>query len=990
MPKKRAQDEKIQEAKRLINLNEDSRQYFFEKADETWLVWLKENNFFDVLKEKADDLGSFSFKTPELRYLIKMVEFKPEVVTQIIIDTPVSKETFNPEVIDQFLRICSNLPGEHLAKLTRKIKTENWPALMQMYNQWGIEYEKMFESLAESNFNEEIMDLASAVLSLRDNWTTQYKEEDFDFTPFCLKNLSYSKVFHYLSSIKDDCLEDAIDLSLSILTRLTIKSDNPAPFTRKDAFPLYSTDVFTIGLTDKHQDSGSDNIKEVIALIKSLTERALLHDCIEKADVIFEQHFKSLPDSWLLWRVRLFVLSLCPSRLMSQLKETLFRIFKEDNYSELIMGAEYRKALMKSFPFMHKEDQTQFVNSAKDLFSNISKEDKNSLNKRDGSRIFSVIAKSLSDNQLTELENAGFDINPNAYPPTPIIGTVTGGFVDAKGPVTQEEFQAMPISTIVDNLKNVWSPKSLVNQDTQVDFLNPINAEGMGKLIREDVKKRLKEYLEYASEFLDHKNVDPHYLFSLLYGLTDAINENKKPLNNTAWKFLIAFCLKIIQSIRNQSMETLEYEVRENNTWLGRWNAVCSAMEDLLEKTLSSKGQILGFEWKSHRNTILLIIKYLFEYPDPVPEDESIESAKMTEAVGWQEPTVSDPFTIAINSIRGQAYEIFTLAVGLDTKSDREGKNTEINNDLKIMYKTLLDHEETRAIMFLFGHYVPFFYYKDKNWLKSNLYQIFPTEKEKKYQYLAAWEGFLTNNLFVDMFKEEEFQSLYKRAIVMTEKEYPHQKHFTDPDEGVAKHLALAYMTNDFDTKNTVFDFFWRNGNLTQHTTFIDKLGKSFITTKNEKVTSFITTNEIAKKKLIDLWEWLLQNYTDPGVFNGIGFWINLDKEIFQAEKLAKLLKSTLKQTNGYLQWYIGLKDNIVELAKQAPEDTVEILRLYLLVGGVRNKLNTFYFILQDEWVTVFDILYSTEVSKQATISLINDLIKEGGSSFWPLKKVLT
>ena len=133
MPKNRAQDEKINEAKRLINLNEDSRQYFFEKADETWLIWLKENNFFDILKEKADDPNSFSYRIPELRYLIKMVGFKPDIVTQIIIDTPISQETFNPEVINQFLYICSSLPGEYLAKLTKKIKTEKWPALMQSY-----------------------------------------------------------------------------------------------------------------------------------------------------------------------------------------------------------------------------------------------------------------------------------------------------------------------------------------------------------------------------------------------------------------------------------------------------------------------------------------------------------------------------------------------------------------------------------------------------------------------------------------------------------------------------------------------------------------------------------------------------------------------------------------------------------------------------------------------------------------------------------------
>jgi len=993
MKKNQIQNEKVQKVKKLISFNEDARQYFFEKADDTWLKWLWQNSFFDVLKEKAEDPSRFTYRMPELRYLVRMAEFKPEVVTEIILDTPISDATFNPEVVDQFLHICGNLPGESLARLTGKIKTEKWPALMQTYNQWGMEYGTLFEILENSGCNEEILELASAVLNLRDDWKTKLKEEYSDPTPFCLENLSYSKVFHHLSNIDENYIENAIGLSISILKKLTINIEEDqetlVTFTRKDAYPLYSVDVFTVSLTAEYHDSGSDDVREVVALVKSLTERALMQDCKVKANAIFEQHFESLPDSWLMWRIRLFVLSLCPLELMPYLKDALFRIFREEHYSDLIRGAEYRKTLMRAFPLMDKDNRSRFVNLAKDLFSYGKKEDKDSLLKQDGSRIFSVIGDNLSFDQVTELVDSGFKIDPEYYVPTPVIQMGKGGFVIAKGPVTQEELQDIPVNKIIDNLKYTWSPTQLVEQDIQRDFLNPLNAKGMGELIKDDVKNRLHEYLVYSNEFLDPEIIDMHYLYSLLSGFTDAIDEKIEILGKADWEKLIALCLQIVLFGKTIPSEQLQYEIRGNDTWLGRWNAVCNAMENLLEKILGSKGKKLGFKWKSHRADILSIIKYLFEYPDPVPEDEQIRSAKMTESVGGQEPNVSDPFTIAINSIRGQAFELFTLAVGLDTKNNGGHENTEIIKDLKIMYETLLDNEETRAIRFMFGRYLPFFYYRDKNWLKSNLNKIFPTEKEKKYLYLAAWEGYITSNLYVDIFKDEEFQSLYKRAIVMTEKNYPHQKHFTDPDEGVAQHLAQAYMAINFDSNDTLFDFFWTNGNLTQHTAFVDKLGRAFITTKNTEATNFIKKNNKARRKLKDLWEWLLNNYTDPNIFDGIGFWINLDKEIFQAEELANYLRRTLGQTDGYLQWNVGLKNTIIELAKDAPIDTVEIVKLYLLEGGVRNRLNTFYFILQEEWVKVFDILYSTEVSKQATLSLINDLIKEGGSSFWPLTKVL-
>jgi hypothetical protein len=993
MAKNNIQDEKVQEARRLISTNEDARQYFFEKANDTWLKWLWENGFFDVFKEKAEDQSRFSYRVPELRYLVRMVEFEPEIVTEIILDTPISQETFNPEIIDQFLRICGRLPGEHLAKIIEKIKTENWPALMQKYNQWGMEYEKMFNSLDKSGCCEEILELASVVLTLRDDWRTKLREKYSNPSPFCLENLSHSKVFQYLSNIDENYIEDAIDLSISVLNELTINfeenQETPVTFKRKDAYPLYSVDIFTVSLTAEYHDSGSDDVREVLALVKSLTERALMQDCEVKANAIYEQYFKSLHDSWLMWRIRLFVLSICPLELMHYLKDALFRIFEEEKYSDLIKGAEYKKALKKAFPLMVKDDQSKFVNFAKDLFSRDTKKDENSLKKYDGSRIFSVIGDNLSNDQVTELVDTGFKIDPEHYVPTPVFQIGKFRFVNAKGPLTQEVFREIPISIIIDNLKDAWSPNQLVEQDIQRDFLNPLNAEGMGKLIKEDVKTRLHEYLGYANEFLDPEIIDMHYLYSLITGLTDAIDKEIDIFEKADWEKLIALCLRIVQQGETIPSVQRQYEIRDNDTWLGRWNAVCDAMGNLLKKILGSKGKKIGFEWKSHRAVILSIIKYLFEYPDPVAEDEQIESAKMTESVEGQEPIVSDPFSIAINSIRGQAFELFILAVGLDTRNDGRHENTEVPRDLKIMYENLLNNEETRALMFMFGRYLPFFYYRDKNWLKSNLIKIFPIDNEKRYLYLAAWEGYLTNDLFRDIFTDEDFQHLYKRGIALTTKDYPNQKHFVDPDEGIASHLSMAFMVTDFDFGDNLFDFFLTNGSLNQHIKFVDNLGRAFITTKNTEATDFIRENNNAIRKLKELWVWLLDNYTNSNIFDGIGFWINLDKKIFQENELANYIRKTLEKTDGYLKWNIGLKDNIVELAKASPIDTVEIVKLYLLEGCVRNRLNTFHFILKEEWLKVFDILYSTEATKQATEDLINDLILEGGSYFWPLEKVL-
>jgi hypothetical protein len=379
----------------------------------------------------------------------------------------------------------------------------------------------------------------------------------------------------------------------------------------------------------------------------------------------------------------------------------------------------------------------------------------------------------------------------------------------------------------------------------------------------------------------------------------------------------------------------------------------------------------------------------LFDYPDPLPEDEQIVSAKMIESVGNQKPQISDPFTLAINSIRGQTFELFAKAVELDTENNNGSEKKELSTDFKKIYEHLLAKEETRAIMFMFGRYLPFFFYRDRDWLKNNLMGIFQTEKGKEYFCLAAWEGYLTNNLYREIFEDEEFQKLYFQAIELTVKDYPNQKHFMNPDEGLAQHFALAYMHFNFTFGNELFDYFWESRTIDKHIAFVDRLGRSFITSDNPEILKFINEDENARKKLKDIWCWLLDNYPDPRVFKEIGFWINLDKGIFQVDELASYLAETLVKTDGYLKWDIGLRKNIVALAKGSKKNTVEIARLYLLEGGVRNKSNSLYFFLDEKWIEAFRILYAYPATKQATSDLINDLIHEGGNHFWPLKEVL-
>lgn len=68
----------IDDVKSLVNLNPDARQYFFTKVDENWLDWLWNNGLLDVIKQKAEDPTRYGYRTPELNYLARMAEKKPQ------------------------------------------------------------------------------------------------------------------------------------------------------------------------------------------------------------------------------------------------------------------------------------------------------------------------------------------------------------------------------------------------------------------------------------------------------------------------------------------------------------------------------------------------------------------------------------------------------------------------------------------------------------------------------------------------------------------------------------------------------------------------------------------------------------------------------------------------------------------------------------------------------------------------------------------------
>src|SRR3989344_3789813 len=221
---KNPDDVKKEEVLELIP-NEDSKQYFFVKADDKWLGWLWDNGFFDVLKRKSEDPTRYGGRRfPELDYLVKSAEKSPRDVVDIMLKDEVAtrESNFNPEIVNRFLRICSSLPATELKRMINKIRKDKWVSLMGAFNDWGFEYEKMLKTLVEVNDFDSILILAEAVLSVRPRKEAEKDRGFLSDNPFYFRELSYTKVFDYLLKVDEINTERALALALDIMKKVVL------------------------------------------------------------------------------------------------------------------------------------------------------------------------------------------------------------------------------------------------------------------------------------------------------------------------------------------------------------------------------------------------------------------------------------------------------------------------------------------------------------------------------------------------------------------------------------------------------------------------------------------------------------------------------------------------------------------------------------------------------------------------------------------------
>lgn len=959
----------------LVNINEDGKQYFFFKGDERWLEWSWTNGFLDAIKEKAPDPNSYGFRMPELHYLVNVAEKDPDTVSKIICSFKISPINFNPEVIDQFTRISSKLPARCLKKVIKKIRNDEWIKLMGKYSQYGFEYADMFNTLHKADDSQSMLLLAEAILLIRSK--EEIKERKISYRGddvFYIQDLPETKVFNHLVEMPQEYLEKALSIVVNAFTE-AIKDEG--------GYLLIDEDFFTLNLSSVAGDSFREEFKFLVAAIVELTRKLFSNGSFDNKE-IYRKYFDKLPKNQITRRLKLFVLSLDPKHFIEELNAEYFKLFETEKIVEVLYGAEYERALKAGFSFLTDVHKREYVTKIFGLFSNPKSDDDKRWKRHYASCILSTISKDLTDTEVALAKKNDFKIDPK-YEPEPSIGRTRGGTVTPRSPLSSDDFATLSIKDIAERIKGELSPAELQKRYKNDDFLNPRDADGVAEQLKGDIKNRISDYLENATLFFDREKLIPHYTNAYLRGIKDTLSENRSELDKLNYDDLFKLLLLIKDSGERESFSKTDKD--SEGRWLSSWNSVHSTIADLIEELIKQKDKKALLNFKKYRETILEILEYLLNFNDPIPEDEKLKTAKSTiKHPNESEYSISDPFTIAINSVRGRAFQTLLHFVYQDASSNEKIK---LAGDVKALYDKLLKKEDTRAIMFMFGHYLPSFYFRDMEWIRSMFGGIFESENKDKYLKLAVWEGYLSNNLYKELFFEPYIQKLYNKNITLSLL-YPKQKFFKDPQESLAIHLALAFVHyEEFGFDNKLFKEFLDNASEKQLSEFISFLGRSFVAGENCNILKD-EKSPWRLQRIKDFWDLMLKNKGDSPSLKEFGTWIEVGKNVFEVKWLAKKISQTLNATGGELKWDYGLIISIEILAAEAPQEALEILEMHFL-SAIKDKQNIFPIQADKEWYSVFKMLYESgdKNISDNTYSLINKLIEKGGRQFWSLEDIV-
>lgn len=364
-----------------------------------------------------------------------------------------------------------------------------------------------------------------------------------------------------------------------------------------------------------------------------------------------------------------------------------------------------------------------------------------------------------------------------------------------------------------------------LNKFRTKDPIKGPTVDGLAETLKVVTNEMPEKFIDDFEPFL-HLNY--YYMYYILWGIKDAIQERK----NIGWNNLLTFLNKYVSQ-----KEFWDNKLILRDIWgdtLADYLWVIGMIGEIIQEGTKDK------EWH-------------------IPEDYFNETKKMLIFIlnkmlekRVKSENITDISMYILNSSYGK---IITALLYLSIRIFEKKK--EWDSDIKNIYETLLENEILEAYVII-GHYMPeFFNYLDKKWLEEKI-KAFTSEKLK----FDLWEGFMEDYLFINKVDIELYKLMrkhYLKAINYNFKE-------KIIEDRLAQHICVAYLQGfeDLPDKNGLFYKLLKNWNPSHIREVI-----GFMWMQMELVLSEINEEkapEIKKKmdnmrdRIIDFWRWVYEN----------------------------------------------------------------------------------------------------------------------------------
>ncbi len=917
----------IKKLKTLISVGYTTYSYFFNNADQDYLEFLYGNNFFkDVPKAKSD--GQYiSFPLwPESRYLVRAAIGKPEIVMDIIKSLVLSKDS-NPRVLEDFTEAAINMPTTITARIVDKIKKENW--IESPYHlALPIKFNDLLAKLIKDKEYKNAVKLVATILKVRlkknpteSDYALSNKEaegyiEDYD----------YGRILETILKIPDCDLKPFLKTLMNILgdsIELELKSNK---FNSKDKLNDASY-LWRPSIEESEDNWNFRDVKEkLVGCLRELLERYMTY-AMGKEKIDLNKELEGIvaynPGYLIFKRFKLHMYRLFKNSFKPQIENALIRYF---DYWPI--KREYILLVKESFGEINKKVKNRY-------FELIKKGPKEKEKDVEDWKIrkYILVKKYLSKVQLNELNKLLGD------KPEPQISEylVKSGFtfVGPNSPINREDMISKNINEIIRYLLD-WEPNKDIYAPT---------SEGLGRVLEQVVEEKTEDFSYKSDKFLDLK-MKPVYIYHLFNGFRNGLKKD----SNIDWDKVINLAYTIIKRAKNE--ELIEFK-SDNDDFEINWDGVFKSIADLLKDGLvrNKLAPIL-----KHRTDIFEIIEFLCNHPEPDIDYERQYGGDNL-----------DPFTMSINTVRGTAFHALFSYIIWCNNLLKDNSNKTIFDEAK---KILNDHldcniEPTLTIHSVYGYYFPLLHFYDYKWAKENISKIFPKDDlGKRY---SAWETYLSNNIYYDIFKLLEDR--YEWAIDELSS-VPERRYWIDPVTKLINHLMIIYFNHSEDS---ICRKFFSKATDNQKGMAVSFIGRYYIYNKKSEVEEI---QDIDRFK--EFWEWRLIGSNSIDELKEFGWWIK--KDIFDNEWLLKRLHETLLKTKSIISAEIEVIEELLKFVDEYPLQTSEVL--YFMIKSKNPEMH--YMILEGTVKKLITKLNSCKIEevKKTTEKTVDYLISLGFEDF--------